>query len=58
MVKQNQFLKSGFFSRHEKENGSHKKIAFGKKYILPKNEKKGNSVFVATGLLKYNQLNT
>lgn len=52
MVKQNQFLRSGFFfSRHEKKNGSHKKIAFGKKYILPKNEKKGNSVFVATGLL-------
>lgn len=51
MVKQNQFLKSGFFSRHEKKNGSQKKIAFGKKYILPKNEKKGNSVFVATGLL-------
>lgn len=40
MVKQNQFLRSGFFSRHENKNGSRKKIAFGKKYILPKNEKR------------------
>lgn len=51
MVKQNQFLKSGFFSRHEKKNGSHKKLLLAKSIFYQKIEKKGNSVFVATGLL-------